>query len=89
MDPRKLESLEGRIVRATFDDGEESEVRVVSVDCDDHLDFTFEVVRVLKPGPRSDRPGNSFYVAPIASVVAAVEVEPPSGRGDDVPSRTS
>lgn len=79
MDPMTLESLEGQIVHITFEDGEESEVRVVSVDVEDHLDFVFEVLRVVKPGPSSDRPSDSFYIAPISSVVFAVAVEPPPG----------
>ncbi|HEU4557103.1 MAG TPA: hypothetical protein VFS20_04610 [Longimicrobium sp.] len=76
----RLERLEGREVRLTFNDGEVSEVRIVAVDTDDHMDLVFEMHGVITPGPTSDRPCNELYLIPIANIIAVEPVD------EDVPS---
>jgi hypothetical protein len=45
-----LQALERRIVRMYLDDGEISDVRLLSVDTDDHQDVIYDLIRVVVAG---------------------------------------
>jgi ubiquinone/menaquinone biosynthesis C-methylase UbiE len=70
VDPEILARLTGRPVRLTFEDGEASIVRLISVDMDEHEDVVYELLRTIVPATRAFVPGD-LLVAPLAGIVSA------------------
>lgn len=70
----KLARMEGKRAVLWFEDGEQSEVRVISVDLFDHEEITYELHRVIVPGPAHYRAHHyGLYVAPLASIADVLQ----------------